>query len=168
MKKIAAILLLAILATFVLGSCAEPDLKTDVHITVNVGSEKLVDKDLTVRTRAEVKEGASVLNLLETLIDKSDDITVELDENGTALYKVGKYYETESEEKDATYYWSLKINDKEESASKISKTYLKSGDKVEFTFIMMIPTGEVNERGEALYEHKPFEAEYDVFTEAAE
>ncbi len=63
MKKftVALALVLAMLSAFVLGSCAEPDVKTKVNIKIVVGGLQLDSKEITVKTSAGNKEGPSVL-----------------------------------------------------------------------------------------------------------
>ena len=86
MKKftVALALVLAMLSAFVLGSCAEPDIKTKVNIKIVVGGNQLASKEITVKTSADNKEGPTVIDAVKVIMD-STDAKIELDAKGTAL-----------------------------------------------------------------------------------
>ena len=80
MKKftVALALVLAMLSALVLGSCAEPDIKTKVNIKIVVGGNQLASKEITVKTSADNKEGPTVIDAVKVIMD-STDAKIELD-----------------------------------------------------------------------------------------
>lgn len=137
MKKltVALALLLAMLSVFVLGSCAEPDVKTKVNIKFVVGDQELYAGDVTVKSSPDSTTGPAVIDAVKTLMDSSDYV-IELDSKTNALAKFGMYYETTYD--GVTYAWSLTVNEKDASTA---DTYLKDGDQIVYTFMMMVPDG---------------------------
>ncbi len=136
MKKfvVALLLLLSITTCFVLGSCAEADVKTTVHLTLKAGTITLYDKDVTVSTAADNTNGPSVLDVLHTIMD-NENIQLTFNASGNTLEKAGFYYATDYE--DVTYYWSFTINGEEPEAGKADTNYLKAEDKVVYSFVAM-------------------------------
>lgn len=136
MKKftVALALVLAMLSAFVLGSCAEPDVKTKVNVKVVVGGVELYSDDVTVKTSADNTEGPTVIDAIKVIMD-STDAKIELDSKGTALARYGAYYETKY--KDVTYFWNCIVNEKDASGT----DHIKEGDSIVYTFMMMVPDG---------------------------
>lgn len=138
MKKftVALALVLAMLSVFVLGSCAEPDIKTKVNVKVVVGDQELYSGDVTVKTSPDNTNGPAVIDAVKALMDSSDYV-IELNSKGNALAKFGIYYETDY--KGVTYTWSCTVNEKDASST---ETYLKEGDSIVYTFQMRVPDGD--------------------------
>ena len=136
MKKftVALALVLAMLSAFVLGSCAEPDVKTKVNVKIIVGGVQLYGEDVTVKTSADNTAGPTVIDAIKVIMDTSNAV-IELDSKGTALAKFGAYYETKY--KDVTYFWNCVLNEKDASGS----DSIKEGDQIVYTFMMMTPDG---------------------------
>ena len=135
MKKltVALALLLAMLSVFVLGSCAEPDVKTKVNIKFVVGDQELYAGDVTVKSSPDSTTGPAVIDAVKTLMDSSDYV-IELDSKTNALAKFGMYYETTYD--GVIYMWVLTVNEKDASST---ETYLKEGDQIVYTFVMNTP-----------------------------
>ncbi len=141
MKKISIILalVLSIFMVFVLGSCAEADVKTKVNIKFIVGNQNpyLIDKEIVVKTSPDNENGPSVIDVIKTLMD-TESINIELIENGErmSLGKFGAYYETTYE--GISYFWSFTINGKDPVGA-ANNNYLKEGDTIEYTFMSTRP-----------------------------
>lgn len=157
MKKftVALALVLAMLSAFVLGSCAEPDVKTKVNIKIVVGGLQLDSKEITVKTSADNKEGPTVLDAVKVIMD-STDAKIELDAKGTALARYGAYYETKY--KDVTYFWNCAVNDKDASGA----DHIKEGDSIVYTFMMLVPDG-TDDKGNPKVKTEEYDLNNDVF-----
>lgn len=136
MKKItvALALILTMLSVVVLGSCAEPDVKTKVNVKVVVGGIELTSQEVTVKTSADSTVDPTVIDAIKVLMDTTD-LVIELDSKGTSLAKFGIYYETKYN--DVSYFWNCAVNDKDASGT----DSIKEGDSIVYTFMMMVPDG---------------------------
>ena len=156
MKKltVAILLVLSLTMSLFLGSCAEPEVKTTVHLTIVAGTETVFDKDVTVKTAADNTNGPSVLDVLHYVMD-NEDLDMALSSAGNTLEKAGIYYACDYEE--VTYYWAFDINDKAPDAGKADTNYLKEGDTVTYNFMALVLVGENTT------EEEPYDNETRVF-----
>jgi hypothetical protein len=139
MKKIlvSLFLILTLTASLLLGSCAEPQVKTTVTLTVKVGEYTLVNAEsITVSTAPDNANGPSVLDVIKAYMDAHTNINVQISE--TSLTRFAMYYETTY--KDVDYYWSYTINGEEPESGKASTNYVKADDVVEYRLVAMTST----------------------------
>ena len=139
MKKIlvSLFLILTFTAGLLLGSCAEPQVKTTVTLTIKVGEHVFVNAEsVTVSTAPDNANGPSVLDVIKAYMDAHTNINVQISE--TSLTRFGMYYETTY--KDVDYYWQYTINGEEPEGGKASTNYVKSDDVVEYRLVAMVST----------------------------
>lgn len=131
---IAVFLMLSLTVSFILGSCADPDVKTAVTLTVKAGDFVFVNHEtVTVSTASDNTNGPSVLDVIKTYIDGHPDTNIQI--NDTSLLRFGMYYETTY--KDVTYYWSYTVNGNEPTSGKANSNYVKAGDEIVYSLVAM-------------------------------
>jgi hypothetical protein len=136
MKKIlvSLFLILTLTAGLLLGSCAEPQVKTTVTLTVKVGEYTLVNAEsITVSTAPDNANGPSVLDVVKAYMDAHTNINIQISE--TSLTRFTMYYETTYQ--DIDYYWQYTINGEEPEGGKASTNYVKADDLVEYRLVAM-------------------------------
>ncbi len=137
MKKIvvALFLLLSLTTGFILGSCAEPDVKTTVKLTIKAGAYTFLNEQpITVLTSQDNTNGPSVLDVVKAYME-DDDTTVDVRVSDTSLTHFGMYYETSYNQVD--YYWSFTVNGNEPKSGKANSNYVKDGDVIVYTLVAM-------------------------------
>lgn len=154
-RSIIAVLLLSAMVILSMSSCAEPDVKTTVHLTITVGT-KLIDEDVTVSTSADNKNGPSVIDVLHYMVDNKNT-PLEFNDKNNTLIRLGNYYSTDYD--NVTYLWTYTINGVEPKEGKADTNYVKEGDKIEYSFMAMTETTPGS------YEYKPYDTSTGIFEE---
>ena len=137
MKKIivALLLILSLTTCLILGSCAEPDVKTTVKLTIKAGKYTFLNEQaITVKTSPDNTNGPSVLDVIKAYME-DDNTTVDVRVSDTSLTRFGYYFETTYN--DVDYYWSFTINGKEPKSGKANTNYVKADDVIVYTLVAM-------------------------------
>jgi hypothetical protein len=144
MKRIliAVLLLASLTGCLFLGSCAESDVKTTVHLKIIAGDDyyTIFNSDVAIKTSADAETAPTVIDLLYAAIEQyRSDITISEDETTVDMIAVYPTADVEG----VTYFWTFQINGKDAVGNE-NENFLQEGDQVVYRFKML------NERGDAV------------------
>ncbi len=134
MKKILTLALAVVLVAISVISCGPKVEPITVALSFKAGNDLVFTGDILIEA-----ENPSVVDLVnEAVIYYGVD--AEISEDGRSVKKVSYYYNTDID--GLAYYWQYTINGVAPETGTANTNYVKDGDKVEYTFVIVDPETE--------------------------